>query len=146
MDCNIAGFSDLHYPLEFAQTQVYLVDDAIQPFHPLLPPSPSAFILSQHRVFANKSVLHIGWPEYWSFSFSISPSNEYSGLISFRFYLLAVQGPLKSLLQHHKESSSAVSLLYSPTHTSVHDYWKNHSFDYMDLCCQREAFAFQYPV
>ena len=84
------------------------------------------------RVFFNESVLHIRWPKYWSFS--ISPSNEYSGLISFRidwFDLLALQRTLKSLLQHH--SSSALSLLYCPAFTSVHDYWKGHSLDYMDL-------------
>ena len=72
--------------------------------------------------------------EYWSFSFSISPSNEYVGLISFRMDwldLLAVQGTLKSLLQHQYKriSSSVLSFLYSPTLTSIHDYWKNHSFD-----------------
>ena len=86
--------------------------------------------------FSSESVLLIRWPKYWSFSFSISPSNEYSGLISFRmdwFALLAVQGTLTSLLQHHGWfkgiNSSALSFLYSPTLTSIHDYWKNHSFD-----------------
>ena len=81
------------------------------------------------RVFSNDSVLRIRWPKYWSFSFSISPSNEHSGLISFRMDwldLLTVQGTLKSLLQHH---SSKASILYSPTLTSIHDYWKNQSFD-----------------
>ena len=85
--------------------------DAIQPSHPLSAPSPPAFNPSQHQGFTNESVLHIRWPNYWSFSFSISPSNEYSGLISFRMdwlELLAVQGTLKSLLQHH---SSKVSIL-----------------------------------
>ena len=86
------------------------------------------------RVFSNESVLHISWPKYWSFSFSICPSSEYSGLSSFRidwFDLLAVQGTLMSLLQHQFESigSSLLSLLYGPTLTSIHDYWKNHSFD-----------------
>ena len=91
------------------------------------------------RVFSNESVLHIKWPKYWSFSFSISPSNEDSGLISFRIDcldLLVVQGTLKSLLQHHNSKGSvpsAPSLLYGPTLTSIHDYWKSHSFDYMDL-------------
>ena len=86
------------------------------------------------RVFSNESVLHIRWPKYWSFSFSISPSNEYSGLISFRMDcldLLEVQETPKSLLQHHSSksiSSSVFSFLYSPTLTSIHDYWKNHSF------------------
>ena len=101
--------------------------------HPfLLPPS----IFPNIRVFSNESVLRIRWPKYWSFSFSISPSNEYSGLISFRMDwldLLAVQGTLKSLLQHHHFSKSinslALSFLYSPTLTSIHDYWKNHSLD-----------------
>ena len=85
---------------------------------------------------------------YWSFSFSISPSNEYSGLISFRIDwidLLAVQGILKSLLQlprFENISSSALSLLYGPTLVSVHDYWKNHNFDYMDLCWQSDVSAF----
>ena len=86
------------------------------------------------RVFSNESVLHIRWPKYWSFSFSISPSNEYSGLISFRMDwldLLAVPGTLKSLLQHH---SSKASILWHSAFlivqlTSIHDYWKNHSFD-----------------
>ena len=91
-------------------------------------------ILSTIRVFSNESAFLIRWPEYWSYSFSISSSNEYSGLISFRMDwldLLAVQGTLKSLLQHHTSSinSSVLSLLYSPNLTSTHDYWKNHSFD-----------------
>ena len=87
------------------------------------------------KVFSNESVLCTRWPKYWSFSFKISPSNEHSGLISFRmdwFYLLEVQGTLKSLLQHYSSksiNSSALSFLYSPTLTSVHDYWKNHGFD-----------------
>ena len=83
------------------------------------------------RVFSSELVLHIRWPKYWSFSFSISPSSEYSGLISFRIDwldLLAVQGTLKSLL-HHSSKVSALNFLYSPTPTSIHDYWKNHSFD-----------------
>ena len=85
------------------------------------------------RVFSNESALCIRWLKYWSFSFSISPSSEYSGLISFRMNwldLLAVQRTLKSLLQHHKIISSSVfGLLYASTLTSLHDYWKNHSFD-----------------
>ena len=87
------------------------------------------------RVFSNESVVRISWPKYWNFSFTISPSNEYSGLISFRMDwldLLAVQGTLKSLLQYHRWrsiSSSALSFLNSPTLTSILDYWKNHSFD-----------------
>ena len=98
--------------------------------HLLLLPS----IFPSIRVFSNESALHIKWPKYWSFSFNISPSSEHPGLISFRMDwldLLAVQGTLKSLLQHHSSSinSSALSFLYGPTLTSIHDYWKNHSLD-----------------
>ena len=100
------------------------------------------------RVFSTDSYLQIRWPKYWSFSFSTSPSNGYSGLISFRidwFDLLAVRGTLKSLLQHHSSKASILqqsSLLYGPTLTSIHDYWKNRSFDYMDICRQSNVFAF----
>ncbi|KAJ1058355.1 hypothetical protein K5549_021388, partial [Capra hircus] len=90
----------------------------------LLPIPPSI------RVFSNESTLCMRWPKYWSFSFSIIPSKEIPGLISFRMDwvdLLAVQGTLKSLLQHH--SSKVLSLLHSPTLTSIHDHWKNHSLD-----------------
>ena len=92
-------------------------------------------IFTSIRIFSNESVLCIRWPKCWSFSFNISPSNEYSGLISFKMEwldLLAVQGTLKSLLRHHSLKSinfSALSFLYSPTLMSTHDYWKNHSFD-----------------
>ena len=86
------------------------------------------------RVVSNESALRIRWPKYWSFSFNISSSSEHPGLTSFRMDwldLLAVQGTLKSLLQHHSSSinSSALSFLYGPTLTSIHDYWKNHSLD-----------------
>ena len=114
MDCSTLGFPIHHQLLEFTQTHVHWVSDAIQPSHPLSSPSPPTFNLSQHQVFSNGSVLRIRWPKYWSFSFSISPSNEYSGLISFRMDwldLLAVQGTLKSLLQHH--SAKALILLHS---------------------------------
>ena len=88
---------------------------AVQPSHPLSSPSPPVFNLSQHQGLSSESVLLIRWPKYWSFSFSISPSNENSGLISFRMdwlNLLVVQGTLKSLLQHH---SSKASILWSST-------------------------------
>ena len=101
MDYSTLGFPVHHQLLKLAQTHVHWVSDAIQPSHPLLL-LPSIF--PSIRVFSNESVLHIRWPKYWSFSFSIRPPNEYSGLISFRidwFDLLAVQGTLKSLLQHH---------------------------------------------
>ena len=93
---------------------------------------PSIFL--SIRVLSNESILCIRWPKYWSFSFSISPSNECSKLISFRidwFDLLAVQGTLKSLIKQHSSKASILwhSAFFSPILTSVHDYWKNHSFD-----------------
>ena len=97
----------------------------------LLPPS----IFPSIRVFSDESFLPIRWPKYWSFNFSISPSNEYSGLISFRMDwvdLLAVQGALKSLLQHHSSKASILrhsAFFIVPTLTSIQDYWENHSFD-----------------
>ena len=133
MDCNTPGFPVHHQLPEFAQTHVPIVGDAIQPSHPLSPSYPLPSISSSIRVFSVESALHIRWPKYWNFSFSINPSNEYSGLISFRidwFGLLAVQGTLKNLLQHHKSISSfALSLPYGPTLTSIQDYWRNHNFD-----------------
>ena len=108
----------------------------IEPSHPLSSPSPPTFHLSQHQgLFEWVSVQCIKWPKYCSFSFSISPSDEYSGLISFRMDwldLLAVQGTLKSLPktpQFKSINSLALSFLYSPTLTSIHDCWKSHSFD-----------------
>ena len=126
MVCSTPGFPVHHQLPELTQIHVHRVGDAIQPSHPLSSPSPPAFNLSQHQGLF-QWVLHIRWPEYWSFNISLS--NEYSGLISFRMDwldLLAVHGTLKSLLRHH---SSALSFLYSPTLTSIHDPWKNHSFD-----------------
>ena len=171
MDCSTPGFPALHQLLEFTQTHIHWVDDAIQPSHPLSSPSLPAFSLSQHQGFfqwvcstrqvtnigasasasvfpmnsqdwfplgltglislqskglsrvsnsllqhypSKASVLHIRWPECWSFSFIISPFNEYSGLISFRMDwldLLAVQGTLKSLLQHHGSKASILRFL-----------------------------------
>ena len=132
MDCSIWGFPVHHQLSELAQTHVYRVSDAIQPSHPLASPSPPAFNLPSIRVFSSESVLCIRWPKYWSFSFSfsISPSNEYSGLISFRIDwldLLAVQGTLKESCptpQFKSINSSVLSFLYVPTLTSIRD-WGN---------------------
>ena len=133
---------------EFTPTHAHQVGDAIQPSHPLSSPSPPAPIPPSIRVFSHESTLHMRWPKYWSFSFSISPSNEYPGPISFRMDwldLLAVQGTLKSLLQHHISKALdflVLSFLHSPTLTSIHDHWKNHSLDQMDLCWQSNVSAF----
>ena len=97
MGCSMPGLPVFHHISEFAQTHVHWVSDAIQPSHPLPFPSPPAFCLSQNQGLSNEPALCIRWPKYGSFSFNISPSNEYSGLISFRidwFDLLAVQGAL----------------------------------------------------
>ena len=109
MDCSTPGFHVLCHLLELAQTYVHQVGDAIRTSHPLLSPSLPVFNLSQLRVFPGESALPIWWPKYWSFSFSISPSNKSSGLISFRmdwFDLHAVQGTLKNLFQHHNLKAS----------------------------------------
>ena len=109
MDCSTPGIPVHHQLLELTQTYVHRVRDVIQLSHPLMSPSPPAFNLSQHQgLFQGASSSH-QVAKYWSFSFSISPSNEYSGLISFRIDsldLLAVQGTLKSLLQHHSSKAS----------------------------------------
>ena len=105
MDCSKSGFPVLHYLPKFAQSHVHRVGDATQPSHPLPPPFPPALSLSQHQGLSNESALHIRWPSYWSFSFSISASSEYSGLIPLRIDLIAVQGTLKNLQQHSSKAS-----------------------------------------
>ena len=100
------------------------------------------------RVFSSDPALCIRWPKYWNFSFSISPSDEYAGLISFRIDwldLLAVQGILKNFLQHHNLKASILwhSTFFMDQLTSIHDYWKNHSFDSMDLCRQSDDTAME---
>ena len=108
-ECSTPGLPVHHQLPEFTQTHVHQVSDAIQPSHPLSSPSPPALNPSQHQGLTNELTLRMRWPKYWSFSFRISPSNEYSGLFSFRmdwFDLLAIQGTLKSLLQHHSSNAS----------------------------------------
>ena len=124
MDCSTPGLPVHPQLLEFTQTHVCRVSDAIQTSNPLSSLLLLPSIFPSIRVFSNESALRITWPKYQSFSFSISPSNEYSGLISFGMDwmdLLAVQGTLKSLLK--SINSLVLSFLYSPTLTSIHDYW-----------------------
>src|SRR5574337_2947 len=132
MNRSMPGLPVHHQLPEFTQTHVHRVSDAIQPSHPLSSPSSPAPIPPSIRVFSNKSTLCMRWPKYWSFSFSIIPSKEHPGLISFRMDwldLLAVQGTLKSLLQHHSSKASILqcSAFFTVQLTSIHDHWKNHS-------------------
>ena len=109
MNCSTPGLPVHHQLPKFTQTHVLRVGDAIQPSHPLSSSYPPAPNPSQHQSLSNESTLRMKWPKYWSFSFSITPSKEHQGLISFRMDwldLLAVQGPLKSLLQHHSSKAS----------------------------------------
>ena len=133
MNRSTPGLSVHHQLPEFTQTHIHRVSDAIQPSHPLLSPSPAP-IPPSIRVFSNESTLRIRWPKYWSFSFSISPSKDIPGLISFRMDwldLLAVQGTLKSLLQHHSSKASILqhSAFFTVQLTSIHDHRKKHSLD-----------------
>ena len=137
MDCSMPGFPVHHQLPELAQTQVHWVRDAIQPSHLLSFPSPPIFNLSQHQgLFQWVTSLHQVTKvlEYWSFSFSVSPSNEYSGLISFTMtgWISLLSKGLSRVFSNttvQKHQSSVLSFLYSPTLTSIYDYWKNHSFD-----------------
>ena len=111
MDCCTPGFLVPHYVLKFAQVHFHCIGDAIQPSHPLTPSSPSVLNLSQHQGLFQWVSHSKRWPKYWSFSFSFSLSNEYSGLISFKidwFDLLAVQGTFRNFLQHHSLKASIV--------------------------------------
>ena len=157
LDCSTPSFPVFHHLLEFAQTHVHWVHWVhwwlVMPSNHFILCCPLLFLPSVFpsiRVFSNESVLCIRWSKYWSFS--ISPSNEYSELISLRidwFDLLAVQGTLteSSLAPQFKSINSSVfSLLYDPTLTSVHDSWKKHSFENMDLCWWSDVSAFEYAV
>ena len=135
MNRSTTGLPVHHQLREFTQTHIHQVDDAIQPSHPLSP-SPPAPNPSQIRVFSNESTLRMRWPKYWSFSFSISTSNEHPGLISFRMDWLdrSPSSPRDSqessaTPQFKSISSSVLSFFHSPTLTSIHDHWKNHSLD-----------------
>ena len=140
MDSSTLGSSVFHYLPEFVQTPIHWVGDAIQPSHPLSPTSPPSSIFTSIRVFYSELVHHIR-SKYWSYSFSISSFNEYSGLTTFRidwFDLLAVQGALKSLFQHHSLKAS-ILYLYGPGLTTVRDHREDHSLDYINICWQSDV-------
>ena len=143
MNCSTPGIRVLHYLPELAQTHV---SDAIQPSHPLSCPSLPAFNLSQHqRFFQWVSSLH-QVAKYWNFRFSISPPSEYSGLISFKGdwspHFPRDSEESSPTPQLKSINSSVLSLLYGPTLTSVHDYWKNHSIDSTNICRQSNVSTF----
>ena len=145
MDCSMPGFPVLHYFLKFAQTHVSWVGNAIQPSHPLRPPSPFAFNLSQLQSLPVSQLFASGGQSIGASASSLS--NKNSGMISLRidwFDVLAVQGTLKSLLQHHNSKASVLWCLafFMVQLTSLHDYWKNHSFDYMEVCQQSDVSDF----
>ena len=140
MNCSTPGLPVHHQLLEFTQTHVHWVGDVIQPSHCLSSPSPPAPIFPSIRVFSNESALRIRWLKYWSFSFSISPFNEYSELISFLVGSPCCTGTLKILLQHHSSKASVLQCsaffhnslgcehvrliwMWGPTLTSIHEYW-----------------------
>ena len=132
MDSSMTGLPVVHYLPEFAQTYVHWIGDAIQPSHPLSSPSHPPSIFPSIRVFSDESVLPIRWPKYWSFSFSIIPSSENSGLISLGWTLGFPCYPRDSqesspTPQFKSINSSALSFPHSPTLTSIHDHWKKHS-------------------
>ena len=134
MNCSMPGLPVHHQLPEFTQTHVHRVGDAIQPSHLMSSPSLLPPIPPSSRVFSSESTLRMRWPKYWSFSFSISPSNEYPGLISFRMDcldLLPVQGTLKSLLQHHSSKASILQRSAFFTVQLSHPYMTtgNHSLD-----------------
>ena len=125
--------------LKFMHIESVMLSNHFILWHSLLLPS----IFPTIQFFCNELALCIRWPKYWTFS--VSPSHEYSGLIFFRidwFDLPAVQGTLKSLLQHHRLKVSILRCSALFMVTSIHDYWKNHSFDYIDLCWQSDISAF----
>ena len=145
MNCSMTGFP-IHHQLPELLRLISI--ESVMPnlilCHPLLFPLS---IFPSIGVFSNESVLHIRWSKYWSFSFSISPSNEYSRLISFRIDSLTPCSSRDSqesspTPQFKSINSSALCFLYSSTFTSIHDYWKNHSFDQTDLCRQNNVSAF----
>ena len=146
MDCSTPGLLIPHCLSEFAQTHIHQVSDAIQPAYSLSPSSPFAFNFSQHQGLSNELALHIRWPKYWSFSFIISPSNEYSGLISFRidwFDLSVIQGTLESLLQTAIWKQIESSSLWSNSH--IHT-WLLETLNLLNIskptlvtyCCYKE--------
>ena len=138
----VARQTSLSFTISWSLLKLMSIESVIPSNHLILycPLFLLSSVFPNRRVFSKELALCIRWPKYWSFRFSISLSNEYSVLISFRidwFDLLAVQGTFKCLLQHHTSKGSILrhsAFFYGPALISIHDYWKNHAFDYMDIC------------
>ena len=149
MNCSTPGSLVLH-TISWTLRKLMFIESVMSSNHLILcsPLLLLPLVSPSIRVFSNGSVLHIRWPKSWSFSFSINPSKAYSGLIFFGtdwFDFLVLQGTLRSLLQNHSSKASILwcsTLLMVPTLSSIHDYWKNHSFNYMDLCQESDVSAF----
>ena len=141
MACSTPCFPDLHSFQEFSQTHVHWVSKAIQQSHLLSSPSSRAFNLSSIRVFSNESVLRLGWPKYWNFS--ISPSKEYPWVLTGLIYLQSKRhSRVFSSTTAWMLISSVLSLLYGPTLTSIHDYWKNRRFDNWTFVSKKISLSF----
>ena len=148
MDCSVKVFPVPHYLPEFAQTYSHWIGHAIQPAHPLSPASPAALNVSQHQgLFQRVSSSHT-WHKYWNFRLSNSSSMNIQDWFSLRLTGLSPRDPQESspASQFYSIKSSALRLLYSATLASIHDYWKNHSYDYLDLWRQNDVSAFWYAV
>ena len=135
MDCSISGLLVLHHLPESVQVHVHWIGDAIQTSHPLMPSSPSALNFPQHQGFSNELAVCIRWPKYWSFSFSISPSNEYSAWISLKFELFDLCCSRDSQESYPEPQFEGIDsflffLLYSLALTAAYGHWKDPSFDY----------------
>ena len=152
MDYSTPGLSIPYHLLKFDQVRVHCISDLIQPSHPLAPSCHLPSIFPSIRDFSTQLAVHTRWQKYWNFSFCISPSKEYSRVISLKidwFDLLAVQGTFRSFLQHH---SSKASILWCSAFfmvqllTAVGGHWEDHSLDYMGLGSQRNVSAFQHTV
>ena len=149
MDCSSSGLP--HHPPKFVQVYVHCISDTIQSSHPLMPSFPSALNLSQHQRLFQWVLFCIGWPKYWSFSFSINLSSVYLGWSPLRLTGLipllskGLSGVFSSTTVRRNQFFG-VLLLYSPALPTLCDHWEEHSLDYMDLCRQSDVSAFQHTV
>ena len=147
MDCSMPGFPVHHYLWEFTQIYAHWVNDAMQPSNPLHALGLLSLIFFSIKVFSNELAFHIRWPNYWSFSFSISLPMNSKVWFPLEFYwldLLEVQRTLKKHLQRHNSKASVLwhSAFFTSKSYTLHDYWENHRFDYIDLCQQSDVSAF----